>query len=376
LRKIVKILFLLGILGYFLLPLLQQLKACFPDARPLDGYYEKAKDTVLTADAWFDRVYQEKKEDYFNENFGFRTFLVRLNNQVNFSLFDEFNVRHLIKGKNNYLFTKGFLESYSGKSFEEKRAESVLDSIQNLNSRLLAMNKKLLVCIAPCKESFYPEFLPDSTRAHLSKNSYYNYYRSKFLSNNIPLLDFNDYFIKIRSKIEYPLFTQGALHWTNYGAAIAMDTLFKRMRYEIGKNMNLVRIRSVQLIDSVQRMYDDESRAMNLLVAVNSGTFAEPVIETVYNQDSCYRPKVMLVGDSFYYQLNNTWIPLSVFSKESFFLYYYRTAISYGDKPDQDVSKLNMKKELENTDIVILFYTLGNLTAFPYGAGEIENALK
>jgi hypothetical protein len=371
--KGIKIGFLVLILGYFSFPLVQQLHPIISKEKPLDGYFEASKDTLLKRDTWFSRVYQERKENYLNENFGFRAFLVRLNNQVNFSLFDEIKVQRIIKGKRNYLFTSDFLQSYSGRSFvgNEAHADSVFTAVQKLNEQLAAMNKKLLVCIAPCKESFYPEYLPDSCQGNLSKSTYYNYYRSKFLASNIPFLDFNDYFLKMKPNAKYPLFTQGALHWTIYGAALAMDSLFKRVRFEIGKNMNLVKITSVELSDHPRKDDEDEGRSMNLLKRLNSEELAYPVIESIYSQDSCYRPKVLIIGDSFFYQINNTWIPMGVFSNESYFMYYFRTAISYAGKPDQDVSKMNMAMELENTDIVILFYNIGNMSGFPFGATKM-----
>lgn len=361
------------ILGFLLSPAVQQFYPFITPEKPLNGYFEISKDTVLNSDTWFDRTYQEKKENYLNENFGFRPFLVRVNNHFNFVFFNELNVKNLMRGKNNYLYTTDFLDSYSGRTFngKELHADSVFSDLQKLNDTLLRMNKKLLICIAPCKESYYPEFLPDSCREKLSKQTYYTYYRSKFLSSNIPFLDYNDYFLKLKPNAKHPIFTQGALHWTSYAAGLAMDTLFKRVRYEIRKNMNLVKIKSLELSREPRQDDDDECKSMNLLKPLNTEELAYPSFEYLYNQDTCYRPKIFVLGDSFYYQINNTWVPVKIFSEESYFMYYFRTAISYGGKPDQDVSSVDIKKELKNTDLVILLYSVGNLTGFPYNATKL-----
>ena len=40
------------------------------------------------------------------------------------------------------------------------------------------------------------------------------------------------------------------------------------------------------------------------------------------------------------------------------------------------VLSANFKKELENTDVVILFFSIGNLSEFPFGATKMAEGLK
>lgn len=373
-KKGFKIALLVILLGFLFIPMVQKRVKVFDEGRPLDGYFEPAQDTVLTGENWFSRAYQRKKENVINERFGLRAFLVRLNNQINFSLFDDTRVQNMIKGKENYLFASNFLDTYSGRNFVGRKAhaDSVFNSILQLNKFLLERNKKLIVCIAPCKESFYPEFLPDTCKEHLKEENYYSYYNKKFTGSEIPYIDYQSYFQKLKPTTKYPLFAQGAFHWTTYGACLALDSLIKVVRHEMGKKVNLIKLTSVELTDTARFTDDDEGRAMNLLEKVNDKKLAYPKIEYVFSQDSCYRPKVLIVGDSFFYGLNNTWVPLTVFSKDSYFLYYYRQAVTYNnEKKDQDVSTMDMKKELEDTDLVILFFTIGNLNDFPYNATKM-----
>lgn len=357
-------------------PMLQKRFGFFKEA-VLDGSFNSSTDTVLTFKSWFDKSYQSKKESFMNENFGLRNHYVKLNNQVDFSLFFDIHVNDVFRGKNNYLYSHLFYNGFSGSKYKgDKYIDSVVNDLQALNSKLNAQGKKLLVCITPCKESFYTEYLPDTCIAKITSKNYYSNYNSCLNASNIPFLDLNNYFLKLKTSSKYPLFTQGAVHWTSYGAHLALDTLLKRISAEINKQVNLIRIKSVELSDSARNGDDDISRAMNLLQNINSEKLAYPSTEYVYNNDSCYKPKVLLIGDSFYYGLNNTWIPLTVFSKESYFLYYFRKAISYADKPDTDVQNLDLEKELKNTDIVILFFSIGTLDNFPYGATSLKDKVK
>jgi hypothetical protein len=111
---------------------------------------------------------------------------------------------------------------------------------------------------------------------------------------------------------------------------------------------------------------------MNLLRRVNTEKLAYPTIEYEHNNDSCEKPKVMIIGDSFFYGLNNTWIPGKVFSKETYFLYYFKTANPFDpSKKGGPVEELDLNEELKNTDIVILFFSTGHLDGLPYGADKL-----
>ncbi|MFM7022119.1 MAG: alginate O-acetyltransferase AlgX-related protein [Flavobacteriales bacterium] len=364
--KIVLVVILLLFLSF---PLLQKQFGIFEEL-PLYGTFQPKVDTVFTSETWFDRSYQEKQDAYLNENFGFRNLAVKINNQVDFSLFEELRVGDTFKGKKGYLYSNYFFGGYSGADFKgAAHADSVFASVQKLNDYLVSKNKKLLICFTPNKESFYPEYLPDDMLNQISKESYYSYYTKKLLLSNIPFIDYRHYFQKIKKDSPYPLFTQGAVHWTTYGAYLALDSLLKRTSKEINKKVNLIKITEIEASDVARDSDDDIVVTANLLLGMNSERLGYPKTEYVYKEDDCYKPKVLIIGDSFFYGLNNTWIPGKVFSKESMFLFYNREVISYDpENGNRDVSELNMCQELENTDIVVLFFSVGTMNRFPCNA--------
>jgi len=362
-KKIIALVFLLVLFT----PMIQQRFKFSQEDLPLYGAYNNTKDTVFNSETWLSGVYQERTQGYLNENFGFRNFLVRLNSQIDFSVYGSHKLLDVFKGKNDYMFNSSFFNSYSGRSYRGDRyADSVFKTIQQLNDWLVARNKKLLVCFAPCKESFYTEHLPDTCLPFIKQENYYNFYKKRIQESNIPLLDYNTYFLKLKRKLPYPLFTQGAVHWTTYGTYLALDTLLKRVSGEINRKMNLINITSVELSDTPRFSDDDIFKTMNLLKKLNSEKLAYPRIKMLNFEDSCYKPKALIVGDSYYSCLNDTWLPLHVFSKESYYMYYYVLAKPYdGNKKDEYIKDMNVYKELEGTDIVILFYNIGRLDEFP-----------
>jgi hypothetical protein len=374
--SVIKKILIAVVMLVLLMPAIQYESGLFL-VKKLDGYFEPVVDTSVTMKGWFDKTYQDQKEKYLDQNFGFHNFSVRLYNQYQFSLFSRINVKDVFRGKNNFLYSYKFYESYAGINFRgEIYADSIANRIAVLKSELEKKNIKLLICIAPCKESFFPEYLPDSCAGNMKTESYYSYYEKRFRQDNIPLLDYHRYFQSLKKVSEYPLFTQGAVHWTTYGAALAADTLFRRISGETGRKMYEMRINSVELSRKVMGSDNDITRAMNLMFDVNTEPLAYPSYEIADREDSCFRPKVMIIGDSFYYGPNNTWLPLRVFSPDSWFLYYFKEAMPYREgKTASWVRDMDLRTELKNTDIIVLFFTIGNLNFFPYQADSLVSFL-
>lgn len=377
-KKGIKIFYVVLILFVMCIPMLQQIFKLSVSGDVLYGYFQPVKDTVLTSSTWFSKEYQEKTDAWLNENFGFRKLLVRTSNQIDFYFNWEIKAYDIFKGRNNFLFNRKFYNEYSGNDFKgEAHIDSVVAELKVLDQWLTKRNKKLLMCFAPCKESYFPEYLPESYLLKMKNKSNYSVYKKKFEEEKIAILDLNEHFVRNKNKAEHVIFNEGAIHWTIYGASLALDTLLHRMAFETGKKINQIKFPFVELSETARSSDDDILKAMNIFSEVNTQVFAYPYIEYVYSQDSCYKPKVMIVGDSFFYGLFNTWIPLTYFSKESYFLYYFKQAFPFDNKKDGiRIEDLKFREELENTDVVILFFSIGNLSEFPFGATKMAEGLK
>ena len=77
------------------LPLIQSNLDLFEELE-LEGYYVEKEAPLFNSEEWFSQEYQKKKQEYVEENFGFRNFFVKLNNQLCFSLFN-YSRTHVVK---------------------------------------------------------------------------------------------------------------------------------------------------------------------------------------------------------------------------------------------------------------------------------------
>ena len=98
------------------LPFVQQ---CFPfiTSGELSGDFTNAPDVEFSWAKWIDGSYQKGKADFCNDHLGFRPDLLRLNNQIDFSLFGECHAVWTLLGTHQCLFQAPYIEAYYGRDF-------------------------------------------------------------------------------------------------------------------------------------------------------------------------------------------------------------------------------------------------------------------
>ena len=153
-------LILFGILSF--LPLLQHAFHPFKLAG-LQGAFDKGTTPDFDLSSWLEGVYQQNSDHYLKNNTGFNGELVRLRNQLDYSCFGNINTT-LTLGKEKYIFDPNYITARTG---ADRLPDSVLlsktNSIVVATHLLRQLNIPLIICFAPNKANFYPEYLPDST---------------------------------------------------------------------------------------------------------------------------------------------------------------------------------------------------------------------
>ena len=234
--KLRGILFLL-ILILLILPLIQS-KFNIVKLEKLKGWVNEPEAVRFSIKKWFSGEYQVKQEEYLNEMFGFRSSFVRINNQIAFNLFNKAKANGVIIGKNNYLFEENYIKAYYGTDFIGiDSINKRMQRVKFVQDTLAKLNKTLVLIYAAGKGSFYPEYFPDEYKKEKTKTNYeYHIKFSKALGLNF--IDFNKYFLENKSKSKYPLYPQYGIHWSNYGTALAADSILRyveKNRKKIGR---------------------------------------------------------------------------------------------------------------------------------------------
>ena len=94
-----------------LIPFLQY-EFQFAGELPLKGDVEYFPDMKFSVGSWKDESFQKAKEKYLNQQFGFRNFFVRLNNQIYYSIFCQAKANGVVVGKQGYLYEENYINDY------------------------------------------------------------------------------------------------------------------------------------------------------------------------------------------------------------------------------------------------------------------------
>lgn len=362
---------LLLLFGLLFTPMLQQVFE-FKALEPLKGTVNNPEDATFSKKDWIDGTYQEKKEVYINSMFGFRSFCIRLNNQIDYTLFNKANAKDVIVGADNYLFELNYIKSYTGEDFLGNDSIShTLNRMKFLSDTLKKLNKNLIIGFAPGKAFFYPEYIDGKYLKNKKGITNYSVFTNGVEKLGIDFIDFNKWFSEKKKTAEYPLYPQHGIHWSVYGAALASDSLIKKIESLRGIDMPNLQFKSVRLLQAQDGDYDCAD-AMNLLFRLKSVDLAYP---NLLPTDSIgkIKPRVLVISDSFYWVMYSLGISNSFDSNHKIW-YYNKQVYPESFKQELLVSSLNFSEAINNYDVIVVMATDNNLRNISWGF--LENAVK
>lgn len=334
--------------------------------KPLYGFYiPKPKDT-LTFKNWFSGNYAFNLNSSLEENFGFRNYYVRLNNQIDFSLFNKANAFHVIVGKENYLFESQYLEAFYGRDFIG--TDSIVyksKQVRSLQEALAKKNKLLIVVFAPGKASFFPEYIPDNYKSPkvVTNNEAFIQAFKKFGVNYI---DLNTYFKEFKKRSKYPLFPQFGIHWSNYGAFIGADSIFRNIETRLNVDIPDIILEDVKVSSELKDPDEDILRAMNIRWYPPTYSLAYPEFK-VETKSFQKKPRILVIADSYWWNIFNYGFTNDVLFQRGKFWFYYRTVYPDNYEKPTLVSNIDKKSEIIKSDVVLILHTEWSSPRMGYG---------
>ncbi len=360
-----KVLFL-ALVAMLLLPAFQ---AVFKpvEEKPLHGAIAKAERPSFSLHAWFDESLQRDAEAWINQHFGFRNSLVRLYNQTRFWLYNKASARGVIVGKDDYLYEENYIKAYYGRDYiGDSLIRKRVERLVYLQDTLQQMGKTMVVCLAPGKGQFYPDYIPDYLRGEKSRT---NYQQLKADANQLGLnyIDFNAWFLKLKKDSPYPLYPKTGIHWSHYGSDLFIDSLLHYIEVKRHVDIPDFVVKKRYLSEDYQTPDIDIEQGMNLMFPLKK--FPMPYSEYSFEGQNKSRLKIMVISDSFFWQIFSMGIMAKVFDDGEF--WYYDRQIFQPSKPKPTmVDYVDIRKKLLDTDVVVLLSTDANLNNFPWKFDE------
>lgn len=367
-NKLKKYLFVLLLLG-LLIPLIQE-RVKFMTVKKLNGAFELKAFPQFSWSSWFNGVYQPDLEVALDQNMLIRPAFIRVNNQINYSIFNFASAKNVVIGKDGYLFEEGYIKSYLGDEVVNEGAIKLkIEKAKYVQRELEKRGKHLLILLVPGKASFYPEYIPDRYLPERKKTTYYDLYSQYLPSSGLNYIDLKGYFLKLKNKTPFPLYPKQGVHWSNYGACLAMDSIVNYIKYDLKINLPTVSFKEVEAPVMWRDTDYDIATGMNLMFAIPHNQMGYPKV--VFESDSNkIKPNVLTIGDSYFWNLIGLGLNTHVFNNNAF--WYYNKVAHVAPYPERPIESSELLREIEKQDIILLLQT--EVYYNNIGMGFIESA--
>ncbi|MBI3518577.1 MAG: hypothetical protein HY062_04370 [Bacteroidetes bacterium] len=353
-------------------PIIQQRFKLFKESE-LKGAYIKPERPHFSLDSVKTLAFQKQVEDYENFDFGFRPFFVKMKNSINYLLFHELSISDNIAGKDDFIFSLGSTKRTLGIAYNgSEKNNATLDKIEFLKNGVEKHGGHFLVLIAPSKESVIPEYLP---RPYLNSppktQTDYKDFIEGFKKRNIPVIDYCAYFRQLKPTSPYPLFTKTGFHWSTYGASIAQDTLVHYIEKTTPRPIPKYTPLDVEFSDTARGADADFEGPLNLLFSLGQAQYVYPRHQFIESSKTNYRPKAIIIGDSYFWQIKDQNALKYILSDDSKYWYYFSTtSFPINEAPGIPLKDLDIIGELNSSNYVILISNISNFETFPFGVAD------
>ncbi|WP_245184651.1 alginate O-acetyltransferase AlgX-related protein [Neolewinella antarctica] len=304
---------------------------------------------------WFEGSYQSGASAWLREHVGFRNDLVRVNNGKNYAIFGEITARAVVRGKDGYLYEDTYLEAATG---GDARPAEDWDRMGRefsfVHDSLNARGIELLFVMAPGKGAYFPEFHPEPYASRPTNLASETALLGILRQRNIPHLNFSAWFREMKDTTPYPLFSRQGIHWTTYGQLLAVDSLLHYVEGALDRKLPEIVIDSIEVSAEQRGREADLFRGMNLPFEPSGYPLAYPVWHVGHAERE--QPKVLVIGDSFYWDLY-----YGEYFSERFFgggdFYYYFKSVHRGLKDIGNISQISLPDDLLSYDMIVIFET-------------------
>lgn len=360
-NKLLYIILFALLISFLFLPMIQEHYKPFK-SKPLNGVNYVTEFPELSFETFSNGKYQSQLEKYTSENFGFREFVIRLYNQYIWSCYHKTYSHFLIPGKGNWIFYTEAVNDYYGTEQKKwyKTPENAKDWFDK-NTKLMCQLRNVLKeydieflsFMAPSKPFVYPEHLPERERDTTTINAM-EYYDKSLTEAGFPHIEMTKWFKTMRDTLPYPVFPNMDMHW-QFTAVYGYDSLFRLMN-----SLNDFGIPKIKY-GKPKPYFDDfqnDEATLNLMFPIkNKNTDYKLDVEIECNEN-CRKPKVLFVGDSFIWGLDEH-LPWDQLMDDIEILFYNSSVFKGFDRTKYKKEDINLLRDILRADYVV-FYTSGH----------------
>lgn len=264
---------------------------------------EKAQFPQWSAEAFGEGEYQSELEGWINENFPFRSYLVKCYSQFLYSVMKESSNSNVVMGKDNYLFEKGYIEHMRIDGWDMRYAyKTYASNLKIIQDAMEAQGKTFFYIVSPSKAEILPERVPFYFDVEEADEVTHHDVLVFFLEEyGVNYYDTSHTMQQIKQEGHYLPYTKNGTHWTHYATARAVRDVFEHLYIQTGTRLLEPQI---TVIDGETHSGEDLDlqKLINVSYAKEDDIYAQ--VDIRYELPENYvPPKVYLFGTSFQEQI-------------------------------------------------------------------------
>ena len=337
------------------------------DSHALRGAFTPALKAEYSDSAWLKGSFQFQYERHLEDSIGFRSDLIRLHNQLDFSLFGLSNAYSIRVGKSNFLFyLEGIFNNSGKKILPQEFVKARVHEYSRLQNYFMEKHGiLLLLVITPDKAQFYSEYIPDRLLRNSKGPMIYTSYIHELKETGARYLDFNRYFLSMKDSSSHILFPKTGSHWSSYGALYAFDSLSQYISRMLKIEMPVRVVDAIEVTKELHGNDGDLAETLNLIWEPNHAAMSYADYHFVYPAGTI-KPRALFIGDSFYWQWGDPFIIENNF-EDPHFWYYNKRVYPESWTKYTSTFDLDFTKHVMSQDIICLIQSMSGSCRLGYG---------
>ena len=362
------------------LPTLRWLDIRAPDGK-LYGYTDDVSPppTDLMR-AFLDKSLQQWIQKYYEVNLGFRPFLIRSFNELNFRLFQEAPKLRLYNTESHGLYSKMSIDSLNDEIVRRKVLDDLYhveaEKLLRVQSKLKSQGKYFEVIIGTSKSYVYPNslgarFLVGGSDGIFERAASFG---EILRETGVNVIDGGPLLRDFIARTGIDTHPDSGVHWNYFAGCLVAHQLLD--------NIRLRQFPDTPLLDcGVPKMDEPHMVDVDGLLLLNiwsNGGVAKPTPYPLIkrNNDRAWRPNIVFIGDSFSDQIRYALQQANAYSS-MIMSGYFRVrevddrvagAITPADnKADEATVHKALMKDIENSDVIVLQMVDYNVGRWGYG---------
>ncbi len=279
-----------------------------------------------------DGAFQRAVTSMFGRAMPTRPTLVRLNNEVRYTLFDQLSAPNVIKMADNQLFEKAYIDDYCSRVEGSGAviADAAIPRLLEVQNYYRSRGAAFVYVVTPSKASDLPEaFLgrvpcPNSEAA---RTRIVPDYVARVREAGVVVLDLASLTHDLSKSYGFSMFPRGGIHWNMLAGAVATQKIIETVNAQVGHEL----LRPFTFTYVMSRNFSVEDRDLEGVLNLMVNRISQPVPELTFagkgfcDDHPAHTLKAAAVGGSFTNKLTELLISQGCASDMQLYFYMFRS---------------------------------------------------